>query len=35
MLGKITGGSGLEKIFEESLIYGSNTVEQIKDGHRL
>ena len=35
MLGKITGGSGLEKIFEEPLIYGSNTVEQIKDGHRL
>ena len=35
MLGKITDGSSLGKTFEETLIYGSNTVEQIKDGHRL
>ena len=35
MLGKIIDGSGLDKAFEEALIYGSNTVEQIKDGHHL
>ena len=34
-LGKIIDGSGLDKPFEEALIYGSNTVEQIKDGHHL
>ena len=26
---------GTAKAFEEALIYGSNTVEQIKDGHHL
>ena len=25
----------MDKLFEEALIYGSNTVEQIKDGHHL
>ena len=25
----------LDKTFEEAPIYGSNRVEQIKDGHRL
>ena len=35
MLGKIIDGSSLNKAFEEPLIYGSNTVEQIKDGHHL
>ena len=35
MLGKITDGSGLDKTFEEALIFGSNTVEQIKDCHHL
>ena len=35
MLGKITDGSGLDKTFEEAAIYGSDIVEQIKDGHRL
>ena len=35
MLGKITDYSGLDKTFEKALIYGSNTVEQIKDGDRL
>ena len=29
MLGKIIDGSGLDKAFEEALLYGSNTVEQI------
>ena len=33
MLGKIIDSSGLDKALEEALIYGSNTVEQIKDGH--
>ena len=35
MLGKLINGSGLDKAFEEALIYGSTTVEQIKDGHHL
>ena len=35
MLGKIIDGSDLDKAFEEALIYGSNTVEQMKDGHHL
>ena len=35
MLGKIIDGSGSDKAFEEALIYGSNTIEQIKDGHHL
>ena len=35
MLGKLFNGSGLDKAFEEALIYGSTTVEQIKDGHHL
>ena len=35
MVGKIIDGSGLDKAFEEALIYGSNTVKQIKDGHHL
>ena len=35
MLGKIIDGSDLDKAFEEALIYGSNTVEQMKDGDHL
>ena len=35
MLGKIIDGSGLDKAFEEGLIYGSNTVEHIADGYHL
>ena len=35
ILGKITDGSGLDKTFEEALIYGSYTVEQIKVGNHL
>ena len=35
MLGKVIDGNGLDKAFEEALIYGSNTAEQIKDGHHL
>ena len=35
MLGKIIDGSGLDKAFEEALIYRSNTVEHITDGHHL
>ena len=35
MLGKLINGSGLDKAFEEALIYGSTTVEQIKDGNHL
>ena len=35
MLGKITDGSDLDKPFEKARIYGSNTIEQIKDGHSL
>ena len=35
MLGKIIDGSGLDKAFEEALIYGSNAVGKIKDGHHL
>ena len=35
MLGKLINGRGLDKAFEEALIYGSTTVEQIKDGHHL
>ena len=35
MLGKIIDGSGSDKTFKEALIYGSNTIEQIKDGHHL
>ena len=35
MLGKITDDSGLDKTFEEALIYGSYTVEQIKVGNHL
>ena len=35
MLGKIIDGSDLDKAFEEALIYGSNTVEKMKDGHHL
>ena len=35
MLGKIIDSSGLDKALEEALIYGSNTVEQIKDGHLI
>ena len=35
MLGKINDVSGLDKAFEKALIYGSKTIEQIKDGHHL
>ena len=35
MLGKIIDGSSLDKGFEEALIYGTNTVKQIKDDHHL
>ena len=35
MLGKIIDGSSLDKAFEEALIYGSNAIEQIKNGQRL
>ena len=28
-------GNGLNKAFEETLSYGSNTVVQTKDGHHL
>ena len=35
MLGKIIDGSSLDKGFEEALIYGTNTVKQIKDGYHL
>ena len=28
-------GNGLNKVFEEALSYGSNTVVQTKDGHHL
>ena len=35
MLGKINDGSDLDKAFAEALVYGSNTAEQIKDGHHL
>ena len=35
MLGKIIDDSGLDKTFKKALIDGSNTVEQMKDGHRL
>ena len=35
MLGKVIDGNGLDKAFEEAPIYGSNTSEQIKDGHHL
>ena len=34
MLGKIIDSSSLDKAFE-ALIYGGNTVEQIKDGYHL
>ena len=35
MLGKIIDGSSLDKAFEEALIYGSNAIEQIKNGQHL
>ena len=35
VLGKLIDGSGLDQAFEEALIYGSTTIEQIKDGHHL
>ena len=40
VLEKVFDGSGLDKAFEEALIYVSNdlwssTIEQIKDGHHL
>ena len=28
-------GNGLNKVFEEALSYGNNTVVQTKDGHHL
>ena len=33
--GKLINGSRLDQAFEEVLLYGSTTVEQIKDGHHL
>lgn len=32
---KFMDGNGLNKVFEEALSYGSNTVVQTKDGHHL
>ena len=34
-LGKIIDGSGLDQSFIEARIYGSNTVEQIKNGKHM
>ena len=35
VLGKIIDGSGLDQSFEEAGIYGSTTIQQIKDGKHL
>ena len=34
-LGKLINGSRLNQAFKEALLYGSTTVEQIKNGHHL
>ena len=34
-LGKLINGSGLDQVFEEALLYGSTTLEQIKDGQHI
>ena len=34
-LGKLIDGSGLDQVFEEAGVYGSATVNQIKDGKHL
>ena len=34
-LGKLINGSGLDQAFEKTVLFGSTTVELIKDGHHL